>query len=66
LFSAPTRRQIHTYTCEGPALAFVRDIVFGHEDAAQFELRAIYADEKTSLIAGGRQLLRRALEDRVL
>jgi hypothetical protein len=63
-----TGRAIRTYEREAAALGFVRDIVrFGtRDDAAQFELRALYADGRSTVVADGYQLVQRALQDRVL
>jgi hypothetical protein len=63
-----TGRAIRTYEREAAALGFVRDVVrFGtRDDAAQFELRALYADGRSTIVADGDQLVRRALQDRVL
>ena len=63
-----TARVIRTYTCEGAALAFVRDVVlFGSRaDAAQFRLQKILAGPRVATIAEGERLVTRALQDRIL
>jgi hypothetical protein len=68
LAHAQTGRLIWTYSREGAALGFVRDVVRlrSHRDAAQFELRMIDHGARTTTLARGEQLVRLALEDRVL
>ena len=68
LAHAQTGRLIWTYSGEGAALAFVRDVVRlrSHRDAAQFELRMVDNGARTTTLARGEQLVRLALEDRVL
>lgn len=63
-----TARVIRRYSCEGAALAFVRDVVlFGSRaDAAQFRLQKILAGPRVATIAEGEQLVTRALQDRIL
>jgi hypothetical protein len=65
---AGTGKLIWTYAREGSALGFVRDVVRvrSHADAAQFELRIVRRDARAYTLAQGEQLVRRALEDRVL
>lgn len=65
---AHTGKLIWTYTSEGAALGFVRDVVRlrSHHDAAQFQLRMVIGATGTTTIADGEELVRRALEDRVL
>ncbi|MBV9601562.1 MAG: hypothetical protein JOZ87_32535 [Chloroflexi bacterium] len=65
---ARTGKLIWTYAREGSALGFVRDVVRvrSHADAAQFELRIVHGGARTYTVAQGEQLVRRALEDRVL
>jgi hypothetical protein len=59
---------IRAYAHEGAALGFVRDVIRlrGHQDAAQFELRTLHPGAQTIVLAEGEQLVKRALEDRVL
>ena len=68
LAHAQTGRLIWTYAREGAALGFVRDVVRlrSHRDAAQFELRMVDEGSRTTTLARGEQLVRLALEDRVL
>jgi hypothetical protein len=65
---ARTGKLIWTYAREAAALGFVRDVVRVrcHADAAQFELRIVHHGARTLTVAQGEQLVRRALEDRVL
>jgi hypothetical protein len=65
---ARTGRLIWTYRREGIALGFVRDVVRvrSHHDAAQFELRMVDQYARATTLARGEQLVRLALEDRVL
>jgi hypothetical protein len=57
---------IRSYETEGPALAFIRDVVrFGsRQEAAQFALVLVAEQGHTSTVAEGEALLKRALEDR--
>jgi enoyl-CoA hydratase/carnithine racemase len=63
-----TGKLIRTYAREAAALGFVRDVVRlrGRLEAAQFELRALHTDAPTTTVAEADQLVKRALEDRVL
>jgi hypothetical protein len=65
---AGSGKLIWTYSREGSALGFVRDVVRvrSHADAAQFELRIVHGGVRGYTVAQGEQLVRRALEDRVL
>jgi hypothetical protein len=65
---ARSGKLIWTYAREGLALGFVRDVVRvrSHADAAQFELRVVHRGATSYTVAQGQQLVRRALEDRVL
>jgi len=53
---------------EAAALGFIRDIVRfrSHHDAAQFQLRMVDRTMGTTTVAEGTQLVKLALEDRVL
>jgi hypothetical protein len=57
---------VHRYDLEGPALAFVRDVVrvAGHEQAALFGLYAQDSEGREHPIAEGADLVSRALQDR--
>src|SRR4051794_10819286 len=68
LADAQSGRLIWTYAREGVALGFVRDVVRlrSHREAAQFELRLVDGGARTTTLARGEQLVRLALEDRVL
>ena len=67
LRDARTGRLIRRYPAEGPALAFVRDVVrlAGRAEAARFVLVEEEAG-RARIIAEGAALVGRALEDRVL
>jgi hypothetical protein len=58
---------IHTYVSEVAALAFVRDVVvFGGRDiGARLQLFLVDASG-LSVVAEGEELMRRAIEDRLL
>jgi hypothetical protein len=68
LAETDTGKLIRTYTHEGPALGFIRDVVRlrGHEDAAQFQLRMVRSQTLPTVVAEGDRLVKQALEDRVL
>jgi len=68
LAETDTGKLIRTYTHEGPALGFIRDVVRlrGHEDAAQFQLRMVRSQTLPTIVAEGDRLVKQALEDRVL
>jgi hypothetical protein len=68
LLFAHSRQLVHTFASEGAALALLRDIVRvrGHRDAAQFELCEVRNGVPQAPIATGDDLVRRAVEDRVL
>ena len=57
---------VHAYASEGAALAFVRDVVVfaGREAGAQFQLVRVDASARTTVVAEGEALVRRAVEDR--
>lgn len=59
---------IRVYASEGPALAFVRDVVRirGHYDAARFALTYTNEHNVVRRIAEAEVLVTRALEDRML
>jgi hypothetical protein len=65
---AATGRLIRVYARQAPALAFVRDVVrFGsRRAAAQFELRAVDAELRSTVVAQGELLVSLALADPVL
>jgi len=65
---ARSGKLIWSYTTEGAALGFVRDVarLRSHQEAAQFELRIVLHTNGSSMVAEGEQLVRRALEDRIL
>jgi hypothetical protein len=61
-----TGRLIHSYATESAALAFIRDVVrFGNrEQAGQFALDHEDDHGRSTRLAEGDQLVKRALEDR--
>jgi len=61
-----TGNLVHRYVTEGAALAFVRDVVRigGHEQAACFALEEQDSGGNSHAVAGGADLVRRALQDR--
>jgi hypothetical protein len=62
------RSGLYRYTTEAAALAFVRDVarVAGHERAASFALDEQDTPGQRHTIAQGVDLVRRALQDRVI
>jgi len=68
IWQMQTGRFVWTFLREGTALGFVRDVVRlrSHQDAAQFELRMVCRAVVTSKLAEGEQLVKLALQDRVL
>jgi len=67
LWYLQTPSLVHTFESEGAALGFVRDVVVfaGRDAATQFQLFRIDS-RRISVVAEGKSLMRRALEDRVL
>ena len=68
LIYTPTWQLVRSYAGEAAALGFVRDVVRlgGRQAAAQFALQMAGDGGEPTMVAAGEELMRRALEDRIL